>query len=92
MTKLTNILLVGGIVLASSGCMRTLNSITTHQWDLEGRSQYYLGYWQGNCLANSWCFSTKGMVSMCRLNSDNSLSCSVQPSVTEAFKAKNKKK
>lgn len=87
---LRNALLLAGVALASSGCLRTLHTITSDQWDLEGRAQYYVGYWEGQCLGAGFCFNTAGMLLMCRLNDDNSLSCSPQASVTEALKAKNK--
>ncbi|TVQ93702.1 MAG: hypothetical protein EA397_03840 [Deltaproteobacteria bacterium] len=89
MMNWTKFVLIGAIALASAGCTSIVHTITADQWDLEGRSQYYLGYWEGNCMgAGGLCFSTKGKLMLCRLNNDNSLACSAQPSVTEALETK----
>lgn len=86
MMRLTPILL-GLIALSSTGCLRTLHTITAEQWDTEGRAQYYLGYWEGQC-TGGLCFKTRGKLLMCRVRDDNSLDCSEQQSLTEALQAK----
>lgn len=84
----SSILLIASIGLTSA-CTTTLRTITADQWDQLGKSQYYVGYWEGNCLgAGGMCFSTRGKMMMCRLRDDNSLDCSEQTSVTEALRAK----
>jgi hypothetical protein len=79
--------LLGLVALGSTGCLRTLHTITAEEWDRDGRAQYYLGYWQGNCLGLGMCFKTRGKLLMCRVRDDNSLDCAEQQSVTEALRA-----
>lgn len=88
--RFSTALLLTGLALASTGCMRTLHHITTTQWDPTGRAQYYVGYWEGQCLGTGLCFNTSGQLLMCRLNEDNSMACAPQASVAQALKAKNK--
>lgn len=84
-----SLILICLVAVGAAGCTSTFHSITARQWDLEGRGQYYVGYWEGNCMgAGGLCFGTKGKVMMCRLNDDNSLACSPQASVTEALQTK----
>jgi hypothetical protein len=90
MLKSIRLPLLAAVALASTGCLRTLHTITADQWDLNGRAQYYVGYWEGQCLGVGVCFNTAGQLLMCRLNDDNSMSCSPQASVAEALKAKKK--
>lgn len=86
--KWTTPLLIGMVALLSTGCLRTLHTITAEQWDTTGKAQYYMGYWEGKCMGTGWCFNTRGKVMMCRLRDDNSLDCAEQQSLTEALQAK----
>jgi hypothetical protein len=88
MNQLKNLVIFGLLTLGSTGCMQTLHTITADQWDMQGREQYYLGYWQGQCLGVGFCFQTRGKLMMCRVRDDNSLDCSEQQSLTEALQAK----
>lgn len=90
MRFLTQSLLISLVALGSTGCLQTLHTITAQKWDQQGRAQYYLGYWEGQCMGTGLCFNTRGRLLMCNLNDDNSLSCSPQNSVTEALQEKKK--
>lgn len=87
--RLTSLFLMAAVAFGSTGCTTTLRTITATQWDQLGKAQYYMGYWEGNCLgAGGLCFSTRGKLLMCRLRDDNSMDCSEQTSLTEALRAK----
>jgi len=88
MQNLKNLCFLAFLALGSAGCIRTLHTITADQWDMLGREQYYLGYWEGQCIGVGLCFKTRGKMLMCRVRDDNSLDCSEQQSVTESLRAK----
>ena len=89
MRHLTNLMLLAVVSFGSTACLTTLHTITADQWDTLGKAQYYLGYWEGQCLgAGGMCFQTRGKLMMCRLRDDNSLDCAEQTSLTEALRAK----